>query len=90
MATEGAMNSSRGVFSETLLPDEAFEKFFSALTGHKPFPWQTALYERLVQGEIPARCDIPTGLGKTAVVAVWLIALAHRPDKLVLHVLQGI
>ncbi|HPP52664.1 MAG TPA: type I-U CRISPR-associated helicase/endonuclease Cas3, partial [Thermoguttaceae bacterium] len=63
-------------------PTEQFERFFRELTGYEPFPWQKALYERLVEGDIPARCDIPTGLGKTAVAAVWLIALAHRPDIL--------
>ena len=54
------------------------------LTGNDPFPWQRALYELLRQGQehVPSSCDIPTGLGKTAVVAVWLIALANCADKL--------
>lgn len=59
-----------------------FENAFEALTGHRPFPWQTELYFRLLRGSVPSVCDIPTGLGKTAVVAVWLIALARCPDKL--------
>ncbi|MCS7304253.1 MAG: type I-U CRISPR-associated helicase/endonuclease Cas3 [Thermoguttaceae bacterium] len=62
--------------------EERFAEVFSFLTGHEPFPWQASLYQRLVQGDIPARCNIPTGLGKTAAVAVWLIALAHAPEKL--------
>jgi CRISPR-associated endonuclease/helicase Cas3 len=60
------------------------------LTGHGPFPWQRALYERFVSDRpdnIPAFCNLPTGLGKTSVIAVWLIALAtHRggvPRRLV-------
>jgi len=59
-----------------------FDMAFCALTDHGPFPWQRELYERLIKGDIPSSCDIPTGLGKTAVVAVWLIALAHGAEKL--------
>lgn len=61
----------------------AFGTSFKNLTGHEPFPWSIALYDQwFSRGRIPALCDIPTGLGKTSVVAVWLIALAHHPDKL--------
>ena len=31
-----------------------------------------------VEGNFPERCDIPTGLGKTSIIAIWLLALAHR------------
>ena len=55
---------------------------FLLLTGNAPFPWQRALYERFVDGNIPASCNLPTGLGKTSVIAVWLIALATHPDKM--------
>jgi CRISPR-associated endonuclease/helicase Cas3 len=42
-----------------------------------PFPWQTDLLERFQRGEIPgAPLDIPTGLGKTSVMAIWLVARA--------------
>src|SRR5690606_7439899 len=41
-----------------------------------PFPWQQALLERFVDGRLPRAIDIPTGLGKTAVMAVWLAARA--------------
>lgn len=53
-----------------------FDEAFASLTGNAPFPWQRALYERLLAGDIPASCDIPTGLGKTSVIAVWLLARA--------------
>lgn len=54
-----------------------FATAFHALTGNAPFPWQQALYSRFVAGDIPASCNLPTGLGKTSVIAVWLIALAN-------------
>lgn len=63
-----------------------FDEDFRALTGKSPFPWQRALFHRLHAGEIPVACDIPTGLGKTSVIAVWLLArseVATLPTRLV-------
>jgi CRISPR-associated endonuclease/helicase Cas3 len=59
-----------------------FDTTFRALTGNGPFPWQGALYAKFATGKFPRSCNIPTGLGKTSVVAVWLIALANHPDRL--------
>ena len=56
-----------------------FESDFACLTGNQPFPWQQALYERLIALDIPKACDLPTGLGKTSVIAVWVLALATNP-----------
>ncbi|PYR15743.1 MAG: type I-U CRISPR-associated helicase/endonuclease Cas3 [Acidobacteria bacterium] len=59
---------------------------FEGLTGNTPFPWQQALFAELIENRIPRACDIPTGLGKTAVMAIWLVARAHRaplPRRLV-------
>lgn len=52
-----------------------------------PFPWQEALLARFLEG-IGQRSslDIPTGLGKTGVMAVWLVARSQRallPRRLV-------
>jgi CRISPR-associated endonuclease/helicase Cas3 len=66
-----------------------FDGRFKDLTGHKPFPWQRRLYERMASKEpanVPASCNIPTGLGKTNVIAIWLVALisgACVPRRLV-------
>jgi CRISPR-associated endonuclease/helicase Cas3 len=57
---------------------DSFGEAFGALTGHEPFPWQEALFDEFLRGSIPASCDIPTGLGKTSVIAIWLLALAER------------
>lgn len=56
-----------------------FDDDFTLITGNPPFPWQRALYERLVAGDFPSACDLPTGLGKTSVIALWLLALAKNP-----------
>lgn len=61
-----------------------FEEAFTVLTGTSgPFPWQTELYEKwFAKGAIPNSCNLPTGLGKTAVIAIWLIAFMNHPDKM--------
>jgi len=66
------------------MTDLSFPDAFAALTGHDPLPWQVALFERLVNGldNAPRCCDIPTGLGKTSVIAVWLVALGKHRDKI--------
>ncbi|MSQ97283.1 MAG: type I-U CRISPR-associated helicase/endonuclease Cas3 [Gemmataceae bacterium] len=62
-----------------------FDITFAKLTGNAPFPWQRAMYERFISDcpdNIPASCNLPTGLGKTSVLAIWLIALATHPEKM--------
>lgn len=61
-----------------------FPRFFEAVRGHPPFPWQTRLVETIDRrGAWPSLLDLPTGSGKTAVldVATFLLALdATRGD----------
>lgn len=41
------------------------------------FPWQTRLLqEHFSQGAVPEALDIPTGLGKTSIIAIWAAARA--------------
>lgn len=60
---------------------------FQALTGYPPLPWQLRLFfEYFGRSQIPGAIDIPTGLGKTAVTALWLIAVRaslNLPRRLV-------
>lgn len=54
-----------------------FADFFSSVHGFDPFPWQVDLAEGIVaDGHLPDLVDVPTGLGKTAVIdiAVWVAA----------------
>lgn len=44
--------------------------------GAAPFPWQARLLRLLLAGELPSAVDLPTGLGKTSVIAIWLLARA--------------
>jgi CRISPR-associated endonuclease/helicase Cas3 len=52
----------------------------------QPFPWQCRLLDQLISSRLPPALDIPTGLGKTAVMAIWLVARLSRaalPRRLV-------
>ena len=53
-----------------------FRRDFEALTGFPPLPWQERLFESFAANDLPQLCDIPTGLGKTSILAIWALALA--------------
>ncbi len=60
------------------------ERWLSEVLGLResdtPFPWQRKLLRCFSQGKIPGHLDIPTGLGKTSVMAIWLVARALGAD----------
>ncbi len=64
-----------------------FDFDFAKLTGHCPIRWQKRLFRKwFLRGRIPSACDIPTGLGKTSVMAIWYLAFkagAEVPRRLV-------
>ena len=62
--------------------DQEFRTAFENLTGNEPFPWQELLYEHFLDANFRSPCCLPTGLGKTAILAIWLIALANKPRKI--------
>lgn len=54
------------------------------LLGHDtPFDWQVRLFRSFLAGNPPKFLDVPTGLGKTSVMAIWLAAkiVAGRRDS---------
>ena len=56
---------------------DAFDEQFAALAGFESLHWQRRLFERFVDGDVPTAVDLPTGLGKTSAMAIWLIARAY-------------
>lgn len=58
-----------------------FDRLFEHLAGNKPFPWQRKLYNELVRKQFRTHCDVPTGLGKTSVIAIWLLAVAYHAQN---------
>ena len=67
----------------TSLTEEHFPAFFEAVHGWKTFPWQQALLHRVLEQGWPALIDVPTGLGKTAVldIAVYARALGSEHSR---------
>jgi len=51
---------------------------YQALTGYPPFRWQQRLWAEMVAGNLPDAIDVPTGLGKTAIIPIWLLAIAAQ------------
>lgn len=73
--TEAVQETGSSVSQKFFVPQ------FTALTGSEPFPWQRKLFGELTDSSGPrfrSSCPVPTGLGKTSVLAIWLLALAWR------------
>lgn len=61
-----------------------FDRLFCDLTGAaSPLPWQRRLWSHLARAEfdICRTCSLPTGLGKTSIIPIWLLALAVNPKE---------
>lgn len=60
---------------------------FTSIFGFPPYAWQDRLYcDHFAPATLPEAIDIPTGMGKTAVMALWLLARlrgAKLPRRLV-------
>lgn len=57
------------------MTEAEFDSRFDQLTGRLPLSWQRRLFrDHFASGELPSVIDVPTGLGKTMVMAIWLIA----------------
>ena len=57
---------------------ERFNTLYSTLTGHdSACRWQHRLFTDLEAGRFPTDIELATGLGKTAIIALWVLALAR-------------
>jgi CRISPR-associated endonuclease/helicase Cas3 len=54
------------------------DRLYKTLTGYPPFRWQRRLWGELVAGKLPDAIDIPTGLGKTSIIPIWLLAIVAQ------------
>ena len=63
------------------MKDLDFESAFKAITCNLPFPWQKRLFRKFIQGDFPQCCNIPTGLGKTSIIVLWVLALVWQKNK---------
>jgi len=75
MSRQQPKNNLRPHADAPAMPLDFFRASFKALTGHRPMTWQERLYNEWRDGDaqsIRPIIDLPTGLGKTAVMAIWL------------------
>lgn len=64
----------------------SFRTFFQGVHGFAPYAWQEAASEIAAEkGRLPRIVDVPTGLGKTALVDVWVWALARAVHRDLTH-----
>jgi CRISPR-associated endonuclease/helicase Cas3 len=53
------------------------EHTLQRLLHNPPFPWQRRLLSEMLTGRTRSSLDLPTGLGKTSILAIWLTARMH-------------
>lgn len=58
-----------------------FSEMFESLTGSPPYPWQQQLFLQFLSGAYPRDINLPTGSGKTAIMAIWVAALAQQASE---------
>ena len=68
---------------DIVVPESAprFASVFQALAGNSPYPWQEELFLELLSDSFPRNINLPTGSGKTSIMAVWLAALAQQASE---------
>lgn len=55
-----------------------FDALYRALTGHQgACRWQHRLFTDLEEGRFPTDIELATGLGKTSIIALWVLALGR-------------
>ena len=59
--------------------DEILRRLLGLGGRDQPFPWQQRMLERLKENDVPRALDLPTGLGKTSVMPLWLLARLEQP-----------
>jgi CRISPR-associated endonuclease/helicase Cas3 len=61
-----------------VLTFEAFQELYCALTEHGgACRWQHRLFADLESGRFPTDIELATGLGKTSIIALWILALGR-------------
>jgi len=64
--------------------EDHFSSAFRILTrdggkdGFEPLRWQRRLFDQFCSNDVPRICDLPTGMGKTSVIHLWVLALWYQ------------
>lgn len=68
----------RTIIETPSLSFEEFADLYRALTGHRgACRWQHRLFTDIASGRFPSDIELATGLGKTSIIALWILALGH-------------
>lgn len=51
---------------------DVYEAFYADRDARKPWPWQIKVGDLIAQGRCPSSIEVPTGSGKTSIIALWL------------------
>lgn len=74
-ATNQSMDGRQGA---TILSFDDFNALYCALTGHDgACRWQHRLFTDFEAGRFPTDIELATGLGKTSIIALWVLALGR-------------
>lgn len=60
--------------------ERLFQDWFETITGFQRLNWQRRLFIQFINNDMPSSLDLPTGLGKTTIMAIWLLARAFNPS----------
>lgn len=61
---------------------DEFDRLYRALTGHDgACRWQHRLFTDIEAGRFPTDVELATGLGKTSIVALWVLALGRALSR---------
>jgi CRISPR-associated endonuclease/helicase Cas3 len=65
--------------ADSTLSFEDFDRLYRALTGHDgACRWQYRLFCGLEDGRFPTDVELATGVGKTSIIALWILAFWRR------------
>src|SRR6266705_6648901 len=70
------MRAKEGTTSLDAWLDAAFLQWSSG--SFSPFKWQRRAFHDLIAGKLPEAVDVPTGCGKTSILALWILAYAAQ------------
>ncbi|MBM9514722.1 type I-G CRISPR-associated helicase/endonuclease Cas3g [Desulfogranum marinum] len=48
-----------------------FSSWYKDIHGYEPFPWQNQLADTFITNSLPDSISVPTGTGKTSIIALW-------------------
>lgn len=79
------------IHHHTHCPDGSTTAICENCRKRKPFPWQSAYLDAVATGADWPDLDVPTALGKTTIISIWLYLLAaeytrnHQHDRATAH-----